>query len=461
MKIARTLTIIFLLSASSSSRAEDVLGLSLSKLGVLSNVNKPGIINDQLGGFMTGGSIHTRNPMSTVNPLTVQAPSLRMGCGGIDLFTGGFGYINSEQLQGLIKNIGSSALTYGSMLAIKTISPQISDLLSELESMARFLNSQNINSCQMGASIAAGLWPKTAASQDLACQARSMGDSKAANFFTARYNCSKGDSVESNKNEYKGLLGTEFNLVWHAMKKKNPNLDKASLERLMSISGTLLSRPGEDKTVTFEHKPSLLREEKMLTQMIYGKGGSSINSYQCSDGGVADKCMQMKLVSKQMKDKDSILSKVQDLITSIAGKFLMETNGASTALTDDEKHLVESSSVPILKIISLETAMKGQNVSLSLDEYSELITIDFLIGFLDQVLDEVYQALATLEYNQIDGEPIRKFKEEIRYIKNYLASQRQGMFEHMNTVLSIKQRISSMEQMVRASFEAYRSPNND
>jgi conjugative transfer pilus assembly protein TraH len=245
------------------------------------------------------------------------------------------------------------------------------------------------------------------------------------------------------------------------MKKKNPNLDKASLERLMSISGTVLSRPGEDKTVTFEHKPSLLREEKMLTQMIYGKGGSSINSYQCSDGGVADKCMQMKLVSKQMKDKDSILSKVQDLITSIAGKFLMETNGASTALTDDEKHLVESSSVPILKIISLETAMKGQNVSLSLDEYSELITIDFLIGFLDQVLDEVYQALATLEYNQIDGEPIRKFKEEIRYIKNYLASQRQGMFEHMNTVLSIKQRISSMEQMVRASFEAYRSPNND
>ena len=235
------------LLSSSIANAEGLLGNSLSKLGVMSTTNRPKVIDDQLGGYMTGGSLHTRNSVSDENLMNIQLPSLNMGCGGIDLHTGGIGYINSAQLETLIKNIGSSALSYGTMLTVKTLSPQIADVLSQLESMARFLNSQNINSCQMGALIAAGAFPKTAASQELACNARSMGNGGIGNYFTAREDCSSKDKAMANKNEYDGILGTEFNLVWHALKKLNKDMSQERIEDLMSLSGTLISTPNEGK----------------------------------------------------------------------------------------------------------------------------------------------------------------------------------------------------------------------
>ena len=73
------------------------------------------------------------------------------------------------------------------------------------------------------------------------------------------------------------------------------------------------------------------------------------------------------------------------------------------------------------------------------------------------MLDEVYKALSTLEYSQMDGEHIKNFKEEIRYIKSYLVSERQGAFERMNTLLSVKQRFLQVQQMVKTTFAEYRA----
>ena len=119
------------------ANAAGILGNSLSKLGVMSTTNRPGVVNDQLGGFMSGGSLHTRNSVSDESLMNIQLPSLSMGCGGIDLHLGGIGYIDSKQLENLMKNIGSAAISYGAMLTIKTISPQVADVLSQLEAMAR------------------------------------------------------------------------------------------------------------------------------------------------------------------------------------------------------------------------------------------------------------------------------------------------------------------------------------
>ena len=442
---------LLLIAVHITAQAEDLLQDSLKKIGVMSNVNKPGVVNDQLGGYMTGGSLHTRNASSNVNLLNINLPSLKMGCGGIDLYMGGFGYINSPQLESLVKNIGSSAISYGSMLAIKTISPQIADLLSQLEAMARSLNAQNINSCQMGASIAAGLWPKSSASQDLACQAREMGDSRASNYFTARYNCSNKDKGDNNRNEYRGILGTEFNLVWHALRKQNPSLPKEKIELLMSLSGTLIAEPNGD-SLKFSHKNSLLKDAKLLEALIYGND-EKLSLYNCRD---SEKCLVMDYKHQPLKSSDGFINKIKTIITSIADKFLQESNGIATNLSEEEKNLVQTSSVPILKIINLEVALKGHSVGLSVEEYAELVAFDYLISYLDSMLDQVYQALSALEYSQIDGEQIKNFKEEVRYVKAYLLTERESSFERMNTLLTVKQRMLQVEQMIKSSFAEYR-----
>ena len=440
---------LFLLIAN-QAMAEDLLANSLSKLGIMSNVNKPGIVSDQLGGYMTGGSMHVRTPNKNANLFNIQLPSMKMGCGGIDLFSGGFGYINSAQLEALMKNIGSSAISYSMMLTLKTISPQIADLVSQLESMARFLNGQNINSCQIGASIAAGLWPKNAASQELGCQAREMGNGAVGNYFTARFNCSQSNKAERNRNEYNGLLGTEFNLVWHALKKQNPSLEKEKIELLMSISGTLISQ-ASGESVKFIHKGSLLKEAKLLEALIYGGAGEQLTLYDCRD---SDKCLDMTY--RQQSHHDGLISQVKNILSSIADKFLQETSGLQSNLSDEEKNLVQTSSVPILKIISLEAALKGHSVGLSVEEYAEMIAFDYLTSYLDNMLDQVYQALSNLEYSQMESESIKNFKEEVRFVKAYLLNEKQTSFQRMNTLLTVKQRMLQIEQMIKSSFAEYR-----
>lgn len=450
------INVFFIMQLPQFANAGDLLGNSLSKLGVMSTTNRPGVVTDQLGGYMTGGSLHTRNSVSDENLMNIQLPSLSMGCGGIDLHFGGLGYINSANLEKLLKDIGSAGLAYGSMLTIKTLSPQVSDVISQLEAMARFLNSQNINSCQMGALIAAGAFPKTAASQELACNAKNMGNSEMGNYFAARAGCQETDKATANKDEYNGLLGTEFNLVWHALRKLNPNMSKERIEDLMSLSGTLISKPNDDGKggVTLIHKNSLIKDSKLIEAKLYGSKDNSLKLYECSDN---TKCINLGFKNQAMSQDQSYLVLIKKLISSIADKLLQETAGANVTLTDDEKHVVQTSSVPIVSIISLETALKGNGVALATEEYAELVAFDYLISYLDSMLDEVYKALATLEYSQMESDHIKNFKEEIRYIKGYLVSERQGAFERMNTLLSVKQRFLQVQQMVKTTFAEFRS----
>jgi conjugative transfer pilus assembly protein TraH len=434
--------------------AKGTLGASLSQLGIMSNVNRPGVINDQLGGYMTGGSIHTRNALSDEQLFNIDLPSLSMGCGGINLHFGGLGYINTKKLQSLIKNIGSAAASYGAMLTIKTISPQVADVLSQLEAMARFINSQNINSCQIGAQIAAGIFPKTAASQELACNARQMGSNVVSDYFAARDNCQDEDKSETGKDGYDGILGTEYNLVFEALKKMDNAIPDDRIEDLMSLSGTLISKPNGKGGVELIHKNSLIKDSKLIEAKLYGKTGDKLKLYSCTDKA---KCVELGYKEEAMSADATYLNQISKLVDSIANKLKNEAAGAKVELSAEENDLAQTSSVPIISIISLELAMKGHGIALATEEYAELIAFDYLISYLDNMVGEVYKALGNLEYSQMDGEHIKAFKEEIRFIKGYLSTERQDAFERMNTLLSVKQRFIQVQHMVRSNFSEYRS----
>ena len=429
----------------------------LDKLGILGNANRPEVWQDQMGGYVSGGSIHARVPSSNLQILTLELPSLSMGCSGIDLFGGGFGYINSKQLEGLLKSIGTKAINYAIMLTIKTISPQISDLLENLEAIARFINSQNINDCKMGASLAAGIFPKTQASQQLACQARQMngGGKDKPDFFTARYECSdEKNMMETNNKSEDGVLPAEYNLVWEALKKQSSGIEIAEKEFLMSLSGTIISRKGGGASPFFENKNTLIKEAKILDALIFGTSAGSFDVYKCDE---EDKCLNPRITKKTFKPEQSMLVKVKGLMDSIANKIIQENQGQNQTLTASEIELATRTSVPIIKLISLNASLKGHGVTLTVEDYAEAVAFDYVVNYLESLIDFVYRALGQLEHTQLEGGTILKFKEEVRYVQKMLESDRVKSYERLNTLISVKKRTQQIETMVLNNFAEYRT----
>lgn len=94
------------------------LEIFFQKIGSVTNATSVGAHHDQSAGYYSGGGFSVRNRIKNFQPTTLQLPNIKAGCGGIDIFTGGFSFVNSAQLVNAIKSIGSSAVSYGFMLAM-------------------------------------------------------------------------------------------------------------------------------------------------------------------------------------------------------------------------------------------------------------------------------------------------------------------------------------------------------
>ena len=158
-----------------------------NKLGAVTNSTAPGIHKDQSAGYYNGGGLSIRNRVRNSQLATLQLPSFKAGCGGIDMFAGGFSFISSGELVNALKNIGSSAISYGFMLAMKTFAPSVQSVMAELQDMASKINQANINSCEMAATLVGGVWPKSDIASRHVCTSIGSGEGMFKDWTAARH----------------------------------------------------------------------------------------------------------------------------------------------------------------------------------------------------------------------------------------------------------------------------------
>src|SRR6185295_1120246 len=159
-RITAGLLAVTLATAPIASRPGDLnaeMQAMFNDLGTLGNVTSPGAFRGQAMNLYTGGSLMMRSPGRNYPLASVQLPSLRAGCGGIDLFGGAFSFINKQQFVALLQNIGANAVGYAFKLALQSISPDIDKLLTELQDQVNKINAMNINSCEAAQSLVNGI----------------------------------------------------------------------------------------------------------------------------------------------------------------------------------------------------------------------------------------------------------------------------------------------------------------
>ncbi len=214
------------------------------------NVNNPAVLQAQTMNLYTGGSLFMRMPKRTYPLASVTPPSWNAGCGGIDLFMGGFSFINKEQFVAMLRNIGSNALGYAFKLAIQNLCPTCDNVMQALQATAQQINRLNMDTCAAAQGIVNAALPETwtrgrqNAAKNFGVDANIFENITDAWTNVMNHEDRANDTVNQvaeTQPEARDQLPTG-NVVWKALKKLDGLTDEYRMV-LMSMIGSTIFQP--------------------------------------------------------------------------------------------------------------------------------------------------------------------------------------------------------------------------
>lgn len=428
------------------------------------NVNSGGAYRDQAAGYYTGGSLYARNTVHNSQLASITLPGYRAGCGGIDMHMGAMSFISGDKLVQALRNVGSNMASYAFQLALETMSPQVKNIMAELNDLAQKINMSNINSCEIAATTLGSILPQSEIANKHLCTM--IGTDKKyggiSDYAAARQQCGaegkRGDILNQGKNDprFAKMLGTEFNLAWNAiLENAFLNNDKSLAEFFMSLSGTIVSINNGDN-YEVRSKPSLADKTSLLNALING-GDATI--YSC-DGNGDNKCLKVVEKKITISPDKALKNKVSTILQSMKNKIL-----ADEPLTQAEQGFLNSTRLPFYKILNIATIQKrGENGEggaaagggsvIDIMDYSELAAVDVLFQYISEILDVVNESASHIKSAQIDDSQIREFQKALNEARQRVVARRMGTFKQVEQVLNMVRKTELLEKTIAAKLSA-------
>jgi len=422
-----------------------------NKMGASTNATEASAYHDQSAGYYTGGSLFSRNTVHNAQLGSVRLPGYRAGCGGIDMHMGAFSFIGSEELIKAFKTIGSNMGSYGLLLAMETMSPQVKNIITELNDLAQKINQSNINSCEIAATTLGAILPKSDAANKHLCTM--IGSDRRYGGFTdyaaAKQGCGAGgrrdEVIEGGKSDprFAKMLGTEFNLAWMAIQENEfLRQDKDLAYFFMTISGTIISKRHEDGYM-IRVKPSLVDNESLLNILL--KGGS-LKIYKCMDVAT-NKCLEVNDSTIVIKPENAFEARIKNILNSIQNKIFNDE-----PLSEPEKAFLNSTKLPFYKILNVSTAFRRGESPLDIADYSELGAVDVLFQYLSEILDVVNESAANIKSAQVDDTQIQRFQESLNTARERVIDKRMATFKQVEQITSIIKKTEMLEKMISSKL---------
>jgi len=411
----------------------------LDSIDSVHNISKPiAYFDSEIGLNLIGGSAYIRNEVTDINPIHASLPSLSIGCGGIDFTGGALNVVSGENMKKTLKNITKSAGTHLFVLALEASSPIESSVMARLQHWQNQLNSININSCEIGTSLAEGLWPKGTSASEYICAQASEKQKFFADRIEAKHGCrdrsSKGFQKATKAAEEAGILLENFNLAWEVIKKpslsdtKNfvSNEDKQDL--YLNISGTLISKTGKkgNEPVFEFFEP---KAEKALNMLI--QGGTLQNAYRFNTKEPLD-IQQNQSIKIAIGEKRRILESLKKLSKKIATE---RTRGENrTSLDDEQIKIIETTSFPISSLMALMAQWSGRIESehVSLDECAEIIAFERVSSYLEEIVEKLLSYSRALEAKQFDTEKVHSYQESLEDVLAMISRRKLENYQKMS-----------------------------
>ncbi|WP_068637768.1 conjugal transfer protein TraH [Thauera butanivorans] len=353
-------------------------------LGAVGNVTAPQAFHGQTLSTYTGGSVFIRTPTKTYNLASVALPSLRAGCGGIDLFGGSFSHISSDEMKNMLKNITSALPSVIFQMMIKSVEPLFGSTIEYFKEIESVINRSNISSCEAATSLAGTVMGKAGFDSTKACE-RAAGALGALGLDAeaARDRCRSAGDVNATLASagadptLKDTLPFTGNLVWAALKKLQ-HLDQGEKELIMSITGTTIYSRAVDGSPEPRPVPPTIRS---LSDVLYGNvetGGAvpagrvRVKLLRCG-GSDCD------TVSSTEEVMDSLTERVRTIMHSLSEKIASRSGTIGTA----EINFVNRVPAPVYRLLSSSNAINNPAIASSkIEQYAQYVAVEFAYSML-------------------------------------------------------------------------------
>ena len=377
------------------------------KLGSSSHIDRESIYLRQSGGFISGGALSVRNNVYGQKLVHFDLPRIDAGCGGIDIYTGGFSFIGRDEFVKTLKNVASNALGYSFMLGLKTVAPTIAHTMGEMQNFANDVNSIGINSCETAMQLVGGALSLTETASEQSCRKLGVQYQKFDDYLQGRSECSSAnlkvmEEIESKAQE-EGLAVGPLNLSWQAMKKYAFLKDNPKLaEFMMSLFGSILSvRKDSSSALKSQFLRPLGSEQAYLTRFMRG---GAIERYECDE---KDKCLNVKITESETFE--SWLGQTQKRLDSIYAKVLKDEE-----LDAVEKELVAKTRFPLYRLLNVMAA--GKIGPEELYYISDLIAKESLVAFLQEMKGHLLRGVEEVKSNMLyeNTDDYERFEDGLR-----------------------------------------------
>ncbi len=413
------------------------------------NATSASAYKGQTANHYSAGSAYIRTPITQAQLVGFTPPSISAGCGGIDLFSGGFSHINSDELVAMGKNIVASAIPFAVDLALQTWAPQIKNIKDRLEQIAKEINALSVNSCeaaQVGVSALAGF--TDVGNKQYICATMATQNNAFADWAGAKNGCN--NETEQNKqvanaakdNNLKQIIQANRNIIWYSILGNGfLSADPELAEFFMSLSGTIIY----DHNLQAHKKPSLLTGNNNMVKVMLE--GGKVKAYQCDDRN-REQCLNPTEVDITFEKRNTFKQRVLETLSGIMTQYNQDA-----PLTDEQKVFLESVSLPVLKMMA--TSMEsGTNPPLS--AYSDIIAADLITDYLMQALAIIK---ASIQTQGNDPKDLDSLYEAIDRASNELSTSRTHALKTLEAEQALIQSMMSIEQRIEGHFSSQTRAN--
>ncbi|CAN5420030.1 conjugal transfer protein TraH [soil metagenome] len=422
-------------------------------LGFASNVTAPNVYQGQQAGYYTGGSVFARNRVHDVKIAQIDLPKFRSGCGGIDLFTGGFSILKTSELQNAMTAVIKSAGPFAFELALEEATPELANVMKHINAVASEINRLNINSCETAAGLVGSVWPKTHAAQQQVCQDIGANSGIFSDYASARQGCGSGGQMSSTLNRasgaYKNLALKNTNIAWKALQQNGfLHGDPELAELFMSLSGTvILNNPGnsDDTNQQFKVLASLAGDNQLIKALLHG---DTAHMYRCDDSS-PEGCLNPSVQNVTISKDKALQTRVNTLLNDIVQRIY-----ADKALTPEEVGLLNATRLPLYKMLNVQSALAGSPSVLDIQSYADVIATDILFQYLDECLSMVKAATVSLA---LPENFLAQFHKNMDEARTSVRTAEQNAFHQVSMTAQLIERSQAMEQMLAGNLSSHLS----